>query len=57
MSDHKVGDHVLVKLSGGRIVAATIKAVDTTEGVRLQVCRLGRRRRGSICGQIVEEQA
>jgi hypothetical protein len=32
MSDHKVGDHVLVKLSGGRIVAATIKAVDTTEG-------------------------
>jgi hypothetical protein len=38
MSDHKVGDHVLVKLSGGRIVEATIKAVvDTTEGVRLQV--------------------
>jgi hypothetical protein len=29
---------VLVKLSGGRIVEATIKAVvDTTEGVRLQV--------------------
>ena len=35
---YKVGDHVLVKLSGGRIVEATIKAiVDTTEGVRLQV--------------------
>ena len=35
---HKVGDHVLVKLSGGRIVEATIKAiVDTTEGMRLQV--------------------
>ena len=34
----KVGDRVLVKLSGGRIVEATIKAiVDTTEGVRLQV--------------------
>jgi hypothetical protein len=34
----KVGDHVLVKLSGGRIVEATIKAlVDTTEGTRLQV--------------------
>ena len=34
----KVGDHVLVKLSGGRIVEATIKAlVDTTEGIRLQV--------------------
>jgi hypothetical protein len=29
---------VLVKLSGGRIVEATIKAVvETTEGVRLQV--------------------
>ena len=35
---HKVGDHLLVKLSGGRIVEATIKAViDTTDGVRLQV--------------------
>jgi hypothetical protein len=34
----KVGDHVLVKLSGGRIVEATIKAlVDTKEGIRLQV--------------------
>jgi hypothetical protein len=29
---------MLVKLSGGRIVEATIKAlVDTTEGIRLQV--------------------
>ena len=38
MRKHKVGDHVLVKLSGGRIVEATIKAiVDTTDGVRLQV--------------------
>jgi hypothetical protein len=35
---YKVGDRVLVKLSGGRIVEATVKAVvDTTEGVRLQV--------------------
>ncbi len=34
---HKVADHVLVKLSGGRIVEATIKAVVETEGVRLQV--------------------
>ena len=34
----QVGDHLLVKLSGGRIVEATIKAVvETTEGVRLQV--------------------
>ena len=38
MSDYKLGDHVLVKLSGGRLVQATIKAiVDTTDGVRLQV--------------------
>jgi hypothetical protein len=38
MPKHKVGDRVLVKLSGGRIVEATIKAlVDTTEGARLQV--------------------
>jgi hypothetical protein len=38
MPKHKVGDHVLVKLSVGRIVEATIKAVvETTEGVRLQV--------------------
>lgn len=38
MPKHKVGDHVLVKLSGGRIVEATIKAIrETTEGVHLQV--------------------
>ncbi len=38
MPKHKVGDRVLVKLSGGRIVEATIKAViETTEGVRLQM--------------------
>ncbi len=38
MHKYKVGDHLQVKLSGGRIVEATIKAiVDTTEGVRLQV--------------------
>ena len=37
MPKYKVGDHVLVELSGG-IVEATIKAVtDTTEGQRLQV--------------------
>jgi hypothetical protein len=34
----QVSDHVQVKLSGGRIVEARIKAiVRTTEGVRLQV--------------------
>jgi hypothetical protein len=38
MRKYKVGNHVQVKLSGGRIVQATIKAVvETTEGVRLQV--------------------
>jgi hypothetical protein len=36
--EHRVGDHVLVKLSGGRIVDATVKAiVEAAEGVRLQV--------------------
>ena len=38
MPKHKVGDNLRVKLSGGRIVEATIKAVvETTEGVRLRV--------------------
>ena len=38
MPKHKVGDHVLAKLSGGRIVEATVKAiVDRTDSVRLQV--------------------
>ena len=38
MPKHKVGDHVLVKLSGGRIVEARVKAViETTDGVRLPV--------------------
>ncbi len=45
MSKHKVGEHLFVKLSGGRIVEATIKAiVDTTDGVRLRF-HLGMRRR------------
>ena len=38
MPKHKVGDHVLVKLSGGRILKATVKAVqEMKEGTRLQV--------------------
>jgi hypothetical protein len=38
MSDYKVGDRITVKLSGGRLVEAEIKAiVETTEGKRLQV--------------------
>jgi hypothetical protein len=37
MPKYKLGDHVLVKLSGGRIVEATVKAiVDRTDSVRLQ---------------------
>jgi hypothetical protein len=38
MSKYKVGDHLVVKLLGGRIAEATVKAViETTNGVRLQV--------------------
>jgi hypothetical protein len=38
MRKYRVGDHLQVNLSGGRIVEATIKAVvDTTDGRRLQV--------------------
>ena len=38
MSDFKVGQKIAVKLSGGRLVDAEIKAIiETTEGKRLQV--------------------
>ncbi len=38
MSDYKVGDRVLVKLSGGRLVDAQIKAIlETSEDSGLQV--------------------
>jgi len=38
MNEYKVGGRLTVKLSGGRIVEATIKAVhEKTEGARLQV--------------------
>ena len=38
MPKYKVSDRVRVKLSGGRIVEASIKAVvETTDGVSLQV--------------------
>ncbi len=37
-SDHKIGDRVKIKLTGGRLVDAEIKAVvEATEGKRLQV--------------------
>ena len=53
MPKYKVGDHVLVKLSGGRIVEATIKAiVDTTEGVR----RLATRPLGYIRGRLLKDR-
>lgn len=40
MRNYKVGDYLLVKLSGGRIVETTIKAiVDTTEGVTASAWR------------------
>jgi hypothetical protein len=55
MRNHRVGDHVLVKLSGGRIVEATIQAiVDTTDGVRLQVS-FGDETARIYLSQIVEE--
>jgi hypothetical protein len=57
MPKHKVGDRVLVKLSGGRIVEATIKAiVDTTDGVRLQVS-FGDETARIYLWQIVEESS
>ena len=55
MRKHKVGDHLLVKLSGGRLVQATIKAIiDTTDGVRLQVS-FGEETARIYLWQIVEE--
>ena len=55
MRKYKVGDHVLVTLSGGRIVEAIIKAiVDTAEGVRLQVS-FGDETARIYLWQIVEE--
>jgi hypothetical protein len=36
MRKHKVGDHVLVKLSGGRIVEATIKPILGTASGQLR---------------------
>jgi hypothetical protein len=57
MRKYKIDDHLLVKLSGGRIVQATIKAiVDTTEGVRLQVS-FGDETARIYDWQIVEKQA
>ncbi len=55
MPKYKVGGHLLVKLSGGRIVEATIKAVvETIEGVPLQVS-FGDETARIYLWQIVEE--
>jgi hypothetical protein len=57
MLEHKIGDHLLMKLSGGRIIEATIKAIiDTTEGVRLQVS-FGEETARIYEWQVVEEKA
>jgi hypothetical protein len=38
MPKYKIGDKLQVKLSGGRIVEAVVKAItESTDGVRLQV--------------------
>ena len=38
MSDYKVGDRVKIKLTGGTLVEAEIKAItETAQGKRLQV--------------------
>jgi len=55
VSDFKVGDHITVKLSGGRLVTAVIKAnVETTEGERLQVS-FGNETAWIYLWQVVEE--
>jgi hypothetical protein len=57
MRNYKVGDHLRVKLSGGRIVEATIKAfVETTEDTRLQVS-LGSETALIYLWQVIKEQA
>ena len=57
MPKYKVGDHLPVKLSAGRIVEATVKAVvETTNGVRLQVS-FGEETARIYLWQIVEKQA
>ena len=38
MLKYKIGDHLQVKLSGGRIVKATVNAVvNNADGVRFQI--------------------
>jgi len=38
MSEFKIGEHIRVKLTGGRLVDAEIKAIiETTQGKRLEV--------------------
>ena len=46
MPKHKVGDHLRVKLSGGRIAEATVKAIVDTDG-RCALASVIRERNGT----------
>ena len=48
MSDYKVGDHLQVKLSRGRIVKATIKAVVENDRGRALAGVIRRRDRANL---------
>ena len=55
MSDYKVGDRVKIKLTGGRLVDAEIKAIiETADGKRLQVS-FGEERARIYLWQVVEK--
>ena len=55
MPKYKVDDRVQVKLSAGRIVQATVKAVvETTEGVRLQVSFGNEDGADIFCGRLLK---
>jgi hypothetical protein len=57
MPKYKVGDRVQVKLSAGRIVQATVKAaVESTEGVRLQVSFGNEDGSDIFCGRLLKAQ-
>ena len=54
-SDYEVGDRVKIKLTGGRLVDAEIKAiVETIQGKRLQVS-FGEETAGIYVWQVVEK--
>jgi hypothetical protein len=52
MNEFKVGDRIMVQLTGGRLVDAEIKAIiETIQGKRLQVA-FGKRPHGFIRGRL-----